>query len=188
MLEGWIGFSKSLSVVCTCAVLLLTADRRALACSVPEGACRAGQAMMSQSRPCSTASCCATAGHGTQLRPRHVPHSQQQAGLRAAQMPSLRSGISHSGARHSLPQVRRCGGWPRLCPHWPGIVPASAAAAASYDRPADGTSPQAPEGKAIPAWNLRARWRAWWDLKASRAHSMPAVHKWLLEVTGSDLE
>jgi ABC-type multidrug transport system fused ATPase/permease subunit len=38
---------------------------------------------------------------------------------------------------------------------------------ASYDRPSDGSSPLAPDAEPISAWNLRARWKAWWDLKGT---------------------
>ena len=93
--------------------------------------------------------------HEASLPARHGGHVHLAPVLRF-RLRSLQAAPRH--VRQQRAHIaRRCG----------FTVAASSAAAISIDSmPADGSPPPIPDTQ-IPAWNLRARWRAWWDLKVS---------------------
>jgi hypothetical protein len=103
--------------------------------------------------------------HRRLYAPRSTPRASPSArhGARVLLAPLLSSRL------HSLQAAPRYGlqQQARLARRHGFKVAASSAAAISIDSmPADGSPPSIPDTQ-IPAWNLRARWKAWWDLKGA---------------------
>lgn len=106
--------------------------------------------------------------------PRSAPRTFPSArhGARVVLVPLLRSRL------HSLQVAPGLQQQARLARRHGSKVAASSAAAISIDSmPADGSPPSLPDTQ-IPAWNLRARWKAWWDLKVRAAASLNQMHAW----------